>query len=148
MENNMTWLLIADASQARLYSLHKARIIQEQDPKNLKLIAEYTHEDSRKKVSDLVSDRKGIFGGGAFTETTSPKVHQADVFAHELLSHIEAGRVENSFRDLIIIAPPAFMGLLHKHMPHQIHKLVSQHIEKDYTRHQGKELLQDLMNHF
>lgn len=148
MENSITWLLVCDSSKARVYSLHKARIFNDPDPKNLQLLNEYTHDASRKKAADLISDKMGEFGSGTFVEATSPKVHEAELFAHELLQHLETARKENNYRDLIIVAPPAFMGLLHKHMPHEIHKLVSKKIEKDYTQYNGNDLLNNLMHHF
>jgi protein required for attachment to host cells len=148
MSNNLTWLLVADASKARLYSIHKARVFQQQNPDELALVAEYVHADSRKKGVELATDKMGEFGSGTFVENTSPKWHAAEQFAHELLGYLESARKEGSYRDLIIVAPPAFMGLLHKHMPHEIHKLVSQKIEKDYTQNNPRELMQNLITHF
>lgn len=147
MNNTITWLLVADASKARLFSMHKARVFQQQSPSELELVAEYLHADSRKKGAELATDRWGEFGSGTFVENTSPKVHEAEQFAHELLGHLESARKEGCYRDLIIIAPPTFMGLLHKHMPHEIYKLVSQKIEKDYTQNNVKELMQKLIPH-
>ncbi|MBX3708819.1 MAG: host attachment protein [Gammaproteobacteria bacterium] len=148
MENAITWLLIADASKARLFSMHKARFLRDQHPKNLELISCFTHEKSRMKGSELTTDKSGEFGVGTFVEATSPKTREAEEFALELLEHLESARKSNHYRDLIIVAPPAFMGMLHKHMPHQMHKIVSQNIEKDYTLHEGVELTHHLINHF
>ncbi|VVC76042.1 hypothetical protein AQUSIP_13440 [Aquicella siphonis] len=147
MGNTVTWLLIADASKARLYSMHKARFLLDKHSKNLNLIGQFTHDASRMKGIDLVSDRMGTFGNGSFEETTLPKVHEAEQFALELLGHLKSARVENSYRDIIIVAPPSFMGLLHKHMPHEVDKLVVKRIEKDYTQYNGEELAQNLINH-
>ena len=148
MKHNITWLLIADASRARIYSLHKACLFQAADhSKKFELIGEYTHQDSRKKSGELTSDKMGTFSSGTVAEASSPKFNAAKQFAHELLTHLEQGRIEKNFRDLIIIAPPNFMGLLHKHMPHEIQKLVSQTIEKDYTQENEHELLQKLLSH-
>lgn len=148
MPNSKTWILIADASKARIYSMHKARVFKEQDPKNLELIGEYTHANSRKKGCDLTTDKLGEFGTGTFVEAASPKLHEAEEFALELLGHLEAGRNEGIFRDIIIVAPPTFMGLLHKHMPHEMHKVISQQIEKDYTQDNKHDLMQNLLTHF
>lgn len=146
--NTITWLLIADASKAKIYSIHKARMFLEQtNPKNLKLIGQYSHQESRMKSAELVTDRMGEFGSGTFVEATLPKTHEAEKFALELINHISAGRRDNHFRDLIIVAPPTFMGILHKHMPHEIQKLISQKIEKDYTQSNDRELMQLLLTH-
>lgn len=148
MQNSKTWLLIADASKARIYSIYKARVLREQHAKELELIGEFSHANSRKKGSDLITDKWGEFGAGTFVEATSPKAHEAKEFALELLTHLESGRNERVFRDLIIVAPPTFMGLLHKHMPHEMQKVISQKIEKDYTHHNERELMENLLTHF
>src|SRR6185437_3094421 len=115
MENTITWLLIADASKARLFSMHKVKLLSDQHPQQLELVKEFTHDKSRMKSSDLTSDRMGEFGKGTFTETASPKLLEAEDFAHELLNHLDTARQNKLYRDLIIAAPPAFMGILHKH---------------------------------
>lgn len=148
MENSITWLLIADASKARLFSMYKARFIQDKNLDSLELIGQFTHENSRKKNAELVTDRRGEFGSGSFEVTTSPKVYEAEQFALELANHLEAKRKDGTFRDLIIVAPPAFMGILHKQMPDSVNKLVSQTIEKDYTYQTNHDLVKCLMTHF
>src|SRR5579871_86191 len=124
LNGKSTWLLVADASKARIFSMHKALIFQQPNPANLKLIGEYSHEKSRLKGIDLETDRMGLYGSVTFEEPTSPKFHEAEQFAHELLGLLETGRVSNNYRDLILVAPPSFMGILNKHMPHEMHKVV------------------------
>lgn len=148
MENSITWLLIADASKARLFSMHKARFMQDKNPNSLELIGQFTHENSRKKNSDLVTDRRGEFGSGAFEMPTQPKVHEAEQFALELANHLDSKRKDGTFRDLIIVAPPTFMGILHKQMPDSVNKLITQTIEKDYTYQTNHELAKSLITHF
>lgn len=149
MEKNKTWVLIADASSARIYAVHKAIIFQEPtNSKNLELVADFSHADSRKKGVDLTSDRLGNFGSGTFVESTDPKSHEAEIFAHELLHYLENARNENKFKELILVSPANFMGLLHKHFPNTLNKVVTQTIEKDYTKQQGSELIQSLLSHW
>lgn len=147
-ETTLTWVLVADSSQARLYSMHKAKIFQEQMLSNdFHLISEFAHEASRKKGAELVTDKMGEFGSGTFVEATSPKQHEAEQFAHQLLAHLETARKMNKFRDIILVAPSAFMGILCKHMQHELKKFISQRIEKDYIHLQDRQLLQALINH-
>lgn len=145
MENSRTWVLIADASKARIYSTYKARLFQQKNPKDLKLEGNYIHNESRKKNSELESDKHGEFGSGTFVEATEPKTYEAEQFAHQLLNQLDIGRKEGSYRDLILVAPPSFMGILNKCMSHEMHKLVSQTIEKDYTQHNERELVENLL---
>src|SRR5262245_8067804 len=144
MVDHITWLLVADASKARIFAMCKARFMKRQRPDDLKLLGCFTHEESRMKASELTTDRFGQFGSGNFEEATPPKTREAEEFALELISYLETARKTQSYRDLIIVAPPAFMGLLNKHMPQQVHKLVTQNIEKDYTQHEGIKLTQNL----
>jgi protein required for attachment to host cells len=148
MENTLTWMLIADASKARLYAMHKARFMREQHPSNLTLIQDFTHHDSRKKNADLVSDKMGEFGSGSFETSTPPKTHEANVFAHKLMNHLDIERKNGTFRDLILVAPPTFMGHLHNNAPTSISKMISQQIEKDYTQDEGVTLINKLIKHF
>lgn len=144
---NTTWLLVADASKARVYTLNKARLFREKSDKNLTLLSEHTHSASRKKGTQLAQDKLGGFGTGTFVEATDLKRYEAERFAQELIEKLEAGRNENNFRDLIIVAPPAFLGLLHKHVSDNLRKMISQTIEKDYTQYNERELIANLLNH-
>lgn len=146
-ENTTTWLLIADASRAKLYSMHKARFLIDKKSDNLNLINQFTHDESRMKGIDLRSDVRGSFGYGAFEVAMTPKLHEADEFAKELVSHLNSARTNNHYRDIILVAPPAFMGLLQKHIPHELDKLVVKRIEKDYTQNTNQELAVNLMQH-
>ncbi len=146
-QQKKTWMLVADASKARLYSFHKARLFQEPLPKNLDLINEFTHAKSRMKGSELETDRIGLNGRGGLEESTSPKEHEADEFALQLSHHLENARKEESYLDIVLVAPPAFMGLLQKHMTTEAHKLVSKKIEKDYTYQSDQEFLKNLLNY-
>jgi protein required for attachment to host cells len=145
--DNTTWIVVADAGKARIFSALKARLFNSTNPKNLKLISEHTHGESRKMDSELVSDRQGHFGSGTFEEPTDPKRHQEEIFAHEITKILGHAHNENKFHDLILIAPPTFMGLLNKHLTHTTKQLVSIRIEKDYTRHTEQQLVTQLQKY-
>lgn len=133
-----TWILVANASNARLYA--------NQGPKKgLQLIKEFDHPESRGKGQDLVSDRPGHNQGhgnghGAFIQATDPKQHEADRFAQELVRELEQGRAANSYGRLILVASSPFIGLLNGRLSQQLRSLLSESIEKDYTRANEKEL--------
>lgn len=146
MENKKSWLLIADASSARLFAVHKAKILSK-DVNDLELLCEFSHPESRLKNKDLTSDKQGEFGASTFTEATSPKEREALVFAHELLAKLDSGRVNNQCKEIIIFAPPAFMGLLNKNMKSETRRLVSLEVEKDYSKQAAKELINSLISH-
>lgn len=135
-----TWILVADSGKARIYNTVKPRLFVKPNSKNLELVDEYVHTESRKKDSELVTDKQGHFGSGTFEEPTDPHRHVEDVFALELARILQHAQHEKKFHDLILIAPPTFMGMLNKHIPHTTAKLISTRIEKDYTYYDEQQL--------
>lgn len=137
-----TWILVSNASSAKIFRNTGPN-------KGLELIREFSHPQSREKNADLVTDRPGHNQGagnghGSFVSATLPKEHEADVFAQELAKELESGRVANQYARLVLVASPAFMGSLNQHLNAAVKNLVSDTMEKDYTRATDKELNQHL----
>lgn len=137
-----TWILVSNASTGKLFRNSGPN-------KGIELVREFTHPQSREKNSDLVSDRPGRNPGagnghGSFVPATLPKEHEAEVFAMELARELENGRIGKQFSRLVVVAPPAFMGQLNQHLNHAVKGLVSDTLEKDYTKATEKELGQHL----
>lgn len=132
------WILVANASEAKVYA-------NKGIGKGLEVIARLSHPDSRKKTSDLVSDRPGHMAGagnghGSHVPATNPKQHEHDVFARELAQQLDQGRTANHYQRLIVVAEAHFRGLLNGVMNSQVSGLVSDTIDKDYTKLNDKEL--------
>lgn len=133
-----TWILVANASTARLYANHGVK-------KGMQLVKEMFHPESREKGSNLVADRPGHNPGagnghGSFVPATDPKQNEAERFAQELSRELDQGRTANGYQRAILVAAPAFMGLLKGCLNNQVTKLVSESVEKDYTKATEKEL--------
>lgn len=135
---SITWILVGNASKARLF--------RNTGPgKGLDLVREFAHPQSREKNANLVSDRPGHNPGagnghGSFVSAMLPKEHEADVFALELAREMDAGRVNNLYSRLVLVASPAFMGQIKQHLSDAVQKLVMDSLEKDYTQSTEKEL--------
>jgi protein required for attachment to host cells len=137
---SVTWIMVANASQAKLFANHGPR-------KGLQLVKELQHPESREKTSNLVSDRSGANSGpghGAFIQATDPKHHEAERFAQEVARELDDGRVKNAYDRLILVASAPFMGLVNNCLPGQVRSKVSQSIDKDYTRLPVKDLAEHL----
>ena len=133
-----TWILVANASQAKLY-------VNTGPNKGLQLLKGLMHPESREKASDLVSDRPGQMhsagtGQRASQPKTDPKTNEARHFALELARELNHGRSSGQVERLILVAPPAFMGLLNEKLDGPTANLVSDRFEKDYTKAPDKEL--------
>jgi protein required for attachment to host cells len=134
------WVLVADASRARIFSI----------PENNKpwlLEKELEHPESRAKATDLTTDVPGrvkqSFGAGsrpAMEDPTDPKEVEAQAFARSLAAELERGLNQNRFERLTLVAPPHFLGLLRGTVPEQVSKRIHHSINKDYTLLPAREL--------
>jgi protein required for attachment to host cells len=133
-----TWILVANASRAKLYANSGPN-------KGLQLIKQIDHPESRQKNAELVTDRPGHMqssgtGHGSRQPQTEPKQHEARSFALALARELHHGRTTNQFGRAILVAPPAFMGLLNGALDGPTAQMVTDRMEKDYTRTADKDL--------
>lgn len=128
-----TWILIASSSEARLFQAEKTT-------KDMKLIHEFHHPQSRKKNMQLVSDVPGRYRKSSstprsvFEEPTSPKEVEVERFAQELAAILNEGRTKNLYKNLILIAPSHFQGVLNKCCNSHVKNRIVDTIDKDYTK--------------
>ncbi len=132
-----TWVLVANSSEARIFSYKQKE--------EFKLINQLEHPESRKKGSELASDRPGHAqskgtGHGAMVSSSDPKQFEAEKFAQIIAKHLESGRKDHQCSNIILVANPHFNGLINKVLDESTRKLVSQMVEKDYTRATEREL--------
>ena len=139
-----TWILVANASEATIYA-------NEGPNTGLAVVKEFDHPSSRAKNADLVTDRAGHMqssgnGRGCRQPHTSPKEHEAQVFALELARELVHGRSTNQCSRVILVAPPTMMGLINGSLDHNTANLVSERLEKDYTKAPPRQVAEKLSN--
>ncbi|MDD5364838.1 MAG: host attachment protein [Gallionellaceae bacterium] len=138
---SITWIMVANASHARLFT-------NKGPNKGLELVKELEHPESREKAAELVSDRIGNYAGsGSYAQPTDPKAHEAERFAQEIAHELEQGRVNNAYEKLIMVTSAHFMGLLNGRITTQVKNKISSSINKDYTQLPVKELSGHLAAH-
>lgn len=109
------WIVVADASRARLFS-------REKKFSDLQEVESLVHPESRLRRQDLVSDRPGQVqesrtpGEYAAEEGTDPKDVEARAFARELADRLHKAHQEGRFKHLVLLADPRFLGELRKHL--------------------------------
>lgn len=152
-QSSVTWVLISDASRARLFQAgeHGARQL------GLTLLRRFEHPESRERNLDLVTDRPGrtqqsispnMRAGGqqstgnrsAMEPPTPPKKIEQEGFARELAHELEKGLHDNAYVNLIVAANPEFLGMLRGAMSDQVKKHVTASLDKDYTAMDVREL--------
>ena len=138
--NNTTWILVGDASRARLFATAGKL-------KPWTLVQELDHPQSRLKGQDITTDKPGrvrqSFGAGtrpAMAPPTSVKEVEAEHFTQELAALLEGGHGRNAFSRLVLVAPPHFLGMLRKLLSAPVSKRIVGTVDKDLTQLTEREL--------
>ncbi|HEX3655850.1 MAG TPA: host attachment protein [Pirellulales bacterium] len=128
-----TWILVGDASRARLFSANGAK-----GPWTL--VRSLEHPESRMNDADLAGRQRGRqqqsggVGRPAMEPVTMPKEVEREAFAAELGHLLDHEFDVNSYSDLVLIAPPHFLGLLRKTLGGKLRKHVIAELDKDYSQ--------------
>ena len=144
MAKDKYWVVVAESSHARIFRCNGPGAALEEE-------TALVHPESRLHAQDIHSDLPGrTFDSGgegrhAMSADTDPKRHEAEVFARELIAHIESARTSRKFEEIILAASPAFLGLLRERMSSAlrqrvIHTLAKNLVHEDkavITRHLG-----------
>ena len=127
------WILIADASRARILSADELF-------GDLAVVAELVHPASRLHSSELMSDAPGrvrTYAGGAGT-ALDPHSDAAEnehaAFSREVARALLEGLDAASYQQLVIAAPPRFLGYLRDDLSPRVAAKVTVEINHDYTR--------------
>ena len=130
-----TWVVVADRSRARIFSIEKPR-----GPLNE--IEDLVHPESRAHDRDLTSDRPGRTSGDNHVLGTahSARDQQAHEFVREIASRLDSGRNGAQFERLVLVAGPDVLGLLRKAMNGHLAKLVVREVEKNLTQQRADEI--------
>ncbi|MDQ7988767.1 MAG: host attachment protein [Candidatus Dactylopiibacterium sp.] len=116
---SMTWIVVANARHARIFS-HAG------PNKGLELLKETELEE------DAIATVEA--SGRASPKHKSPLRQTAQGFAQRLARDLCSARTRGAYQRAILVAPPAFMGLLNAELDAPTASLVSQRVDKDYTR--------------
>ena len=128
-----TWILVANRSSARIFS-------NDGSDKELSLLQDIAHPEGHLKDQDFNADKPGrsFDSGGqgrhAMGKSESPTEHEAARFAKELADTLNKGRGTNEFSRLVLIAEPGFLGTLKSTLDDQTAKLVTDTLDKDFSR--------------
>jgi protein required for attachment to host cells len=126
-----TWVVVADASRARIFSTEKAA-------SPLVELQTLTHPEARLHEGDLVSDRPGRdrnsgIGSHDMGHESDAKEGEAIRFAAQICDALEEGRNAGRYEQLYLIAAPSFLGVLRKQQNGPLKKLVTEEVAKNLT---------------
>ena len=96
--------------------------------------------EARQPQRDLVTDASGRsfnrFGPGRATlgHEADAKEHDYEIFARQIAQRLNEARVRGELDKLVLVAAPAFLGLLRKNLDPHVLDLVTASIDKDLTQ--------------
>lgn len=130
-----TWILVADACRARIFSHHQKE--------GYRVVKELDHPESRAHVSALVADTNGrksmgVPGGGyghpGVAPDTDAKEVEHEKFARLVAEALERGHFDSAFEDLVLVAPPHFLGLVKSALADPVARKVVETLSKDISQ--------------
>jgi protein required for attachment to host cells len=136
-----TWILAADRAKARLFAFDGAvGAISE--------IGTFANPEGRGRhpAQDRLPrthDRQGP-GRHAIEPRTSNRDKTDDSFARELDAALERGRLDHRYRDLVLVAPPRFLGVLNAALGDKVRACVVAELPKGITSADKREIVAHL----
>lgn len=127
------WVLVAESSRAKIYSAKSRK-------SPFSEIEDLIHPEGRMHEGDLVSDVPGSDGGTTgqgrhvIDDKTSAREQQNIDFATQIVHRLEDGRKQAAFDELVLIAPPAFLGILRSRLSKTLMERVSLEIDKNLVK--------------
>jgi len=142
-----SWILVSDASRAKLYSTE----LRADDWSHVK---SFEHPEGQEMSREIEATsppgraQQGQAQGGrrtALEPRTWPKEAEAERFAQQLATYLEEAIAKRQFDDLVLVAPPRFLGKLNGALGRQAAKHVRATVDKDLSILDAAELQQRLV---
>ena len=130
-----TWIVAADAS--------RARVLQVADRERLDEIENLVNPEGRLQDRELTTDANPRLhgpGGMSAREEPSAVEHAVELFAKRVGDYLDKARTEHRFDELVLVAPPKFLGALRKELGKEVGKLVADELPKDLSWFNEREL--------
>lgn len=131
------WVLVANASRARCFE-------REPSTSRLRELADFVHEESRIKSSQLDDDRPGhAMKGHASTQfdtRTDARAKQRGEFARELAAYLDEAALAHRYDRLAVMASDPFLGELRAHLGDASRRLMMTSRSVDLTQVAGHAL--------
>ena len=139
------WVLAADASRARIFQATSSQGALEE-------LTDLLHPESRLREQGLVSDSPGRERDPGGTGHTMGHEDDAareewDRFAREVSQALKTAREAGRVQRLHVLAAPAFLGLLRKHLDPGCRALVASEQDTNVTGMDAKDIRARLPEH-
>jgi len=133
-----TWIVAADAS--------RARVLQVAGRERLVEVDHLLNPQARLQNREINSDAAGRFpgkdrpGGHSSDDEDRTVDHLDEVFAKRVGDYLDKARTQHLFDELVLVAPPKFLGMIRKKLGKEVEKLVAHELPKDLSWFKEREL--------
>lgn len=132
-----TCIVVADNSRARIFSSYAnfSELTEEEG---------FVHDAAHLSNQELVGDAAGksVDQHGSLDPATSARQHESKTFAKSLVKHLKELHNRDHFKNLVLVAPPKFLGLLRGELPAPLDKLLTKTIDKELSLCSVDELIE------
>lgn len=142
------WIVVSDASRAKLFSTE----LREDD---WSLVDTFEHPEGREMSREISPSsppgrmQKSKAPGAQHTAMeprTTPKEAEDERFAQHLADFLEQATARRAFDYLVLVAPPHFLGMLHKSLGRQAAKHLRATVDKDLSMFDTAQLRERLVD--
>lgn len=143
-----TWILIADSSGAKLFSAERRE-------DTWTLLKQFEHPEGRETSQEISPSsppgrmQQGQSAGGHHTavqQRTTPKEAEVERFAQHLASHLEEAIAQRQYDQVVLVAPPHFLGALRGALGKQTEKHARATLARDVIMFEPAEIRQRLLD--
>ncbi|KAF0804747.1 hypothetical protein A167_03653 [Alcanivorax sp. S71-1-4] len=139
-----TWIVVADSTHARIF--YACNRVQPLTP-----VTELSFPEARLREQDIYSDRPGRMFESASEarsamELPDVREQQQIAFSRHIFDVLDKGRHKGKFEKLVLIAPPAMLGVLRHTLREQLSQRVELCIDKNLTDEPENKLRSYLFN--
>lgn len=141
------WVIVADRTRARIFETDES--IQQ-----LNEVEDLLNPEGRFSDTELHHDARGRFcgkGNRQRSHTAEPliskAIHDEENFSRQLVSLLEQGCAAHRYERLVVIAPPAFLGILRKQFSDQVGKRIFKQFAGDISSYAPRQISDYLKKH-
>jgi protein required for attachment to host cells len=133
------WVTVADSARARLFAARNALGPLEE-------LETLVNPEARIPQRELVSDAPGrsfrSVGRQRASMSSEVSAKQQDTldFARQIAERLNEARVRGEYHKLVLVAAPAFLGVLREQLDRHVLELVCATLDKDLTQLRADEL--------
>lgn len=141
---NDTWIVVAEAARARIFDPGEPN-------DRWTLVQEFSHRESRENNYHLRGNRPDQIQHPEERDVKGDnpeRLYQVEDerFAKEICDSLQRAFSNNAFRELVLVAPPRFLGRLRSHLSPTLKRVVKLELDKDYTQLRPDQLAENVPN--